>query len=93
MAKYENKGGQPREKCMIAAYALVNHYGAKQTAVADVMGCSQGTVANWVKEIGYRDKIAGLEKELATANDYIQNLADHLKLIEYNPGREINPSP
>jgi len=93
MAKYENKGGQPREKCMIAAYALVNHYGAKQSAVADVMECSQGTIANWVKEVRYRNKIAGLENELATANDYIKNLADQLKLIEYNPGREINPPP
>ena len=85
MAKYENKKGQPREKCMIAAYALINHYGAKQTAVADVMGCSQGTIANWVKEVNYRNEIKKLENELATAKDYIEDLASQLKLIEYNP--------
>ena len=85
MAKYENKGGQPREKCMIAAYALVNNFGAKQAAVAEVMGCSQGTIANWVKDIGYRKEISGLQKELSKANDYIEHLADELNLIEYNP--------
>lgn len=85
MAKYENKGGQPRDKCMIAAYALINNFGAKQTAVASVMGCSQGTIANWVKEVGYQKEISGLKNELATANDYIHTLADQLNLIEYNP--------
>lgn len=85
MAKYTNKGGQPREKCMIAAYALVKNFGAKQAAVASVMDCSQGTVANWVKEVSYQKEIKGLKKELSSANDYIEHLADQLNLIEYNP--------
>ena len=85
MPKYENKGGQPRDKCMIAAYALVTNFGAKQTAVAEVMGCSQGTVANWVKEVGFKKEISGLKNELFKANDYIENLADQLNLIEYRP--------
>lgn len=83
--KYENKAGQPREKCMIAAYALVKNYGAKQAAVAKVMDCSQGTVANWVKEVSFKKEIKGLKKELSKANDYIETLADELKLIEYDP--------
>lgn len=85
MPKYENKGGQPRDKCMVAAYALVKNFGAKQAAVADVMGCSQGTIANWVKEVGFKKEIAGLNNELNKANDYIEHLADQLNLIEYNP--------
>lgn len=45
MAKYENKGGQPRDKCMIAAYALINNFGAEQTAVASVMGCVHARIS------------------------------------------------
>jgi predicted transcriptional regulator len=85
MPKYSNKGGQPREKCMVAAYALVNNFGATQAAVAEVMGCSQGTVANWVKEVGYRKEISGLKNELVAANGYIDELANQLQLIEYTP--------
>jgi predicted transcriptional regulator len=83
--KYTNKGGQPRDKCMVAAYALVKNYGATQATVAEVMGCSQGTVANWVKEVGYQKEINGLKGELNQARDYIDHLADELNLIEYNP--------
>ncbi len=85
MPKYENKGGQPRDKCMIAAYALVNNFGAKQKSVAEVMGCSQGTIANWVKEVGFQKEISGLKNELIKANDYIEDLAGQLNLIEYRP--------
>lgn len=85
MSKYENEGGQPRDKCMVAAYALVKNFGAKQSAVAGVMNCSQGTVANWVKEVGFKKEIAGLKNELEQAHDYIEHLADQLQLIEYNP--------
>lgn len=85
MPKYENKGGQPRDKCMVAAYALLKNFGANQEAVARVMGCSQGTIANWVKEVGFRKQISGLKNELETANDYIKSLADQLNLIEYTP--------
>lgn len=88
MAKYQNSGGQPRDKCMVAAFALVKNYGATQSAVADVMKCSQGTVANWVKEVGFRKEIAGLRNELGEANDYIESLADQLNLIEYAPDHE-----
>ena len=64
MPKYENKGGQPRKKCMIAAYALVNNFGAKQQDVASALGCSQGTIANWIKEVAYRKEISGLKGSL-----------------------------
>ncbi|MFL1420208.1 helix-turn-helix domain-containing protein [Pseudomonas fildesensis] len=83
--KYTNAGGQPREKCMVAAYALVKNYGATQATVATVMGCSQATVANWVKEVGFQKEISGLKGELTGARDYIDNLADQLNLIEYDP--------
>ncbi|MFA0946106.1 MULTISPECIES: helix-turn-helix domain-containing protein [Pseudomonas syringae group] len=83
--KYTNAGGQPREKCMVAAYALVKNYGATQATVATVMGCSQATVANWVKEVGFQKEISGLKGELTGAREYIDNLADQLNLIEYDP--------
>lgn len=88
MPKYENKGGQPRDKCMVAAYALVNDFGAKQKSVAEVMGCSQGTIANWVKEVGFRREISGLKSERLKANDYIKELATQLKVVEYRPDDE-----
>lgn len=73
---------------MIAAYALVNNFGAKQHDVAVVLGCSQGTVANWIKEVGYQKKISGLRSELSSAHNYIEELADQLNLIEYSPDDE-----
>ena len=74
---------------MVAAYALVTNFGAKQTAVAGVMGCSQATIANWVKEVGYQKEIAGLKNELVQAKDYIDELANDLNVIEYNPDDAI----
>lgn len=71
---YKNRGGQPRERAMVAAYALATQFGAKQKDVAAALGCSQATVANWVKEIGYQNTINGLESELDDANDYINEL-------------------
>lgn len=37
MPKYENKGGQLRDKWMVAAYALIKNFGSKQTDFASVM--------------------------------------------------------
>lgn len=85
MPKYKNKGGQPREKCMVAAYALVNQYGATQEDAGKALGVRQSTVSNWVKEIGFKEEISGLKNELSAAHDYIEDLADQLNLIEYNP--------
>lgn len=88
MPKYKNAAGQPREKCMVAAYALVRNYGAGQAAVAAVMKCSQGTISNWVKEISYRTEISGLKNQLDSANDYICELASELNVIEYYPDND-----
>lgn len=89
MTKYRNTAGQPREKCMVAAYVLVNNYGATQQAVASVMKCSQPTIANWVKEVGFRKEIDGLKNGLQQADDYIKELADQLNLtIEHNPNED-----
>lgn len=85
MARYKNAGGQPREKCMIAAYALVTRYGASQEAVADAMRCSQGTISYWCKEMRFKEEIQGLKQELAAAHDLTQELADQLHVIEYDP--------
>ncbi|WP_244946566.1 helix-turn-helix domain-containing protein [Gallaecimonas pentaromativorans] len=71
---YKNKAGQPRERAMVAAYSLVTKFGAKQKDVATVLGCSQATVANWVKEVGFQKEINGLQRELNDANEYIEEL-------------------
>ncbi len=71
---YKNKGGQPRERTMVAAYSLVTKFGAKQKDVAAVLGCSQATIASWVKEVGYQQRITGMQRELADANEYISEL-------------------
>lgn len=88
MPKYTNNGGQPRDKCMVAAWALVSQYGAKQADVAKALGCSQATVANWVKEVRFQKEISGLKGELNKANDLIESLADELHLIQYDPEDE-----
>lgn len=80
---YKNKGGQPRERAMIAAYSLVTDFGGKQVDVAKVLGCSQATIANWVKEVGFRKEIAGLEHELRDAKTYIKELRSEMKGLEH----------
>ena len=79
---YKNKAGQPRERAMVAAYALVTSFGAKQADVAKVLVCSQATIANWVKEIGYKREIAGLEHELKDAKSYVKALKNEMLTIE-----------
>lgn len=80
---YKNKAGQPRERAMVAAYSLVTEFGGKQVDVAKVLGCSQATIANWVKEIGYKKAVAGLENELKDAKSYIKELRSEIKAIEH----------
>ena len=71
---YKNKAGQPRERAMVAAYSLVTEFGATQKDVATALGCSQSTVANWVKEVGFQKEITGLQRELNDAKVYIEEL-------------------
>lgn len=71
---YKNKAGQPRERTMVAAYSLVTQFGAKQKDVAAALGCSQATVANWVKEVSFQKEITGLQRELNDANEYVKEL-------------------
>lgn len=80
---YKNKAGQPRERAMVAAYSLVTDFGGRQADVAKVLGCSQATIANWVKEIGYKKAIAGLENDLKDAKVYIKELRNEMKAIGY----------
>ena len=72
---YQNPGGESRERAMIAAYALIRNFGAKQADVARVLNCSQSTISQWVKEIEMKKQISGLEKELSDAQDYIAHLS------------------
>lgn len=79
---YKNRSGQPRERAMVAAYSLVTQFGAKQKDVAAALGCSQATVANWVKEVGFQKEITGLQRELNDANAYIEELQHMLPAPE-----------
>ena len=71
---YKNSKGQPREKCKIVAYSLINEYGAHQSSVADVFGVSQSTASNWNKEVGFCKKVHDLENALRGAQDRIEDL-------------------
>ena len=75
---YKNKNGQPRERAMVAAYSLVTEFGSTQESVAKALGCSQPTIANWVKEVGHQATVAGLQRELNDAKAYIQELHDEM---------------
>lgn len=90
---YKNKGGQPRERAMIAAFSLVKEFKGTQADVAKVLGCSQATVANWVKEVDYKKQIAGLEYELKDAKGYIKELRTELKAIEQKRSRVLEHDP
>ncbi len=85
MSKYKNEGGQPREKCMVAAYVLIENYGASQEDVAKVMKCSKSTIHYWYKEKKNQEIIANLQNQIACAKEYIDDLAGQLNLIEFNP--------
>ncbi len=89
---YKNRGGESREKTMVAAYALVKKFGAKQSDVATALGCSQATVANWVKEISYEEKIYGLERELSDAQIYIEKLNDDINhnYLEFDDDNDVS---
>lgn len=76
---YQNKGGQPREKVMMAAYWLVKEAGAKQHDVARVFGCHQSTISGWVKEVSFKREIQGLERELAEAREYAEEVYRYLE--------------
>jgi len=85
---YKNKGGQSREKTMVAAYSLVREFGAKQQDVANTLNCSQSTIANWVKEGDQQVKLQGLKHELTEAKDYIQELLNNNNLLAHNQDKE-----
>ena len=86
---YKNKGGQPRERTMIAAYVMVKDFGSTQAHVAKALGCSQATIASWVKDVGYKKQIAGLEDELRDARSYIKELRTEVKEIEYKKAKVL----
>jgi len=81
---YKNKAGQPRERVMVAAYSLVKDFGAKQADVAKTLGCSQATIANWVKEVSYKKQVHDLAADLRDAKKYIRELRHEMaNVIEY----------
>lgn len=45
---YQNPQGFPREVVMHVANRL-HEQGVRQVAIAQALGCSQGTVSNWVR--------------------------------------------
>ena len=71
---YQNISGAPREKVMLAAYILVTEFGARQVDVANVFRYSQGTIHQWVKEIGLKKEIHDLTNELTEVREYARGL-------------------
>lgn len=59
------------DKHKILVYVLYKEFGYKQTAIANLMGISQSTVANAYKEVCFRITIQNLEYELQEARNII----------------------
>ncbi len=69
---YRNAAGQPRERCMWAAYVLVKEMGWTQVNVATGFKVSQPTVAQWIKEVEFRNTIKQLTIELEEGRQLAQ---------------------
>ena len=54
------------------AYLLNREMGYTQSAIAQLMGISQSTISNMIKDFDYQCKIQNLEKELNEARNIIQ---------------------
>ena len=54
------------------AYILNREMGYTQTAIAKLMGVSQGTVSNMIKEFEYQREIRNLQKDLDDARAIIE---------------------
>lgn len=78
---YRNKNGAPREHAMFAAYSLSKDFGAKQKHIAAALGCSQPTVALWVKEMAMRKEIGELKRELKDSKGLVKQLERELRAL------------
>lgn len=54
------------------AYILNREMGYTQNAIAKLMGVSQGTVSNMIKEFEFQTKIRNLQKDLDDARAIIE---------------------
>lgn len=54
------------------AYILNREMGYTQSAIAKLMGVSQGTVSNMIKEFEYQREIKNLQKDLDDARAIIE---------------------
>ena len=54
------------------AYILNREMGYTQSAIAKLMGVSQGTVSNMIKEFEYKREIRNLQKDLDDASAIIE---------------------
>ena len=54
------------------AYILNREMGYTQSAIAKLMGVSQGTVSNMIKEFEYQREIRNLQKDLDDARTIIE---------------------
>lgn len=54
------------------AYILNREMGYTQSAIAKLMGVSQGTVSNMIKEFEYEREIRNLQKDLEDARAIIE---------------------
>ena len=62
------------------AYILNREMGYTQSAIAKLMGVSQGTVSNMIKEFEYQREIRNLQKDLDDARAIIEKQ----KLLPHN---------
>ncbi len=66
-----------RDKQMLLAYALSEEFGYSKKKIADLMEMSQQTIGSWVKEVGYKQQIHGLERELVAVRQHLHKIGYH----------------
>ena len=81
---YKNPNGATRKQAMLAAYSLKENFGANQGDIAKVLGCSGATVSSWIKDVRYQKQIHDLSNELASVQQYVENLQEEIRTIEHH---------
>ena len=72
------------EKHQAMAYVLNKEFNYSMSKIGELMGVSQSTISNGIKDFKYRLKIENLENELIDARRFLVNQGYELPVVELN---------